>query len=102
MRVEDRKFHWWTKIRTASERLQSWAPFIFSFYTLKPRSGADNQEKFCRSIHGSQKVEGQALPTVLAVFPGLSAPSSKGSQAWQMGSTSGALSGLLINQYISI
>lgn len=42
------------KTRTTPERLCSWVPSIFSFYTLEPQGGVGKQATFTRSLCGSQ------------------------------------------------
>jgi hypothetical protein len=75
--VKERKIQWWTDIRAATERIQFWVHFMFSFYTLKPQSGADNQERFIESYMAVNRLLRATIAHVLAVFPDQSAPSNK-------------------------
>ena len=99
--------HWELKRGDAKGRIYpEWlycpVQLAFSFCTLKPQSGADNQERFIESYMAVNRLLRATIAHVLAVFPDQSAPSNKWSHGWQMGSTSSALSKSLINQYITI
>lgn len=53
-RVEEGRCHQQIKARTTPERLCSWVPSVFSFYTLEPQGGVGKQASFNRSLCGSQ------------------------------------------------
>lgn len=63
----------------------------FLLYTLKPRGGANKQDKFCRSKHDSQQVKGDNPLIASAISLHDSILGIKWSHAWQLDNTISAL-----------